>query len=43
VQCPLHGSTFDLADGRVLRGPAIEPARIYETRITQGVVEIRPR
>jgi nitrite reductase/ring-hydroxylating ferredoxin subunit len=43
VQCPLHGSTFDLADGRVLRGPATEPARIYETRITQGVVEIRPR
>ena len=43
VQCPLHGSTFDLADGRVLRGPATEPARTYETRITQGVVEIRPR
>jgi nitrite reductase/ring-hydroxylating ferredoxin subunit len=43
VQCPLHGSTFDLADGRVLRGPATEPARTYETRITEGVVEIRPR
>lgn len=43
VQCPLHGSTFDLADGRVLRGPATEPARAYETRITEGVVEIRPR
>jgi nitrite reductase/ring-hydroxylating ferredoxin subunit len=43
VQCPLHGSTFDLADGRVLRGPATEPARTYETRVTQGVVEIRPR
>jgi nitrite reductase/ring-hydroxylating ferredoxin subunit len=42
VQCPLHGSTFDLADGRVLRGPATEPARTYETRVTQGVVEIRP-
>jgi hypothetical protein len=27
----------------VLRGPATEPARVYETRITQGVVEIRPR
>ena len=43
VQCPLHGSTFDLADGRVLRGPATEPARTYETRVTEGVVEIRPR
>jgi nitrite reductase/ring-hydroxylating ferredoxin subunit len=43
VQCPLHGSTFDLADGRVMRGPATEPARTYETRVTEGVVEIRPR
>lgn len=43
VQCPLHGSTFDLAEGRVLRGPATEPARAYETRVTEGVVEIRPR
>ena len=43
VQCPLHGSTFDLADGRVMRGPATEPARAYETRVTEGVVEIRPR
>lgn len=43
VQCPLHGSTFDLADGRVLRGPATEPARTYDTRVTDGVVEIRPR
>ena len=43
VQCPLHGSTFDLADGRVMRGPATEPARAYETRVSEGVVEIRPR
>jgi hypothetical protein len=27
----------------VLRGPATEPARTYETRISQGVVQIRPR
>ena len=33
----------DLADGRVMRGPATEPARTYETRVTEGVVEIRPR
>ena len=43
VQCPLHGSTFDLTDGRVLRGPATEPAAAYETRVTDGVVELRPR
>jgi nitrite reductase/ring-hydroxylating ferredoxin subunit len=43
VQCPLHGSTFDLAEGKVLRGPATEPVPVYETRVTEGVVEIRPR
>lgn len=43
VQCPLHGSTFELTDGRVLRGPATEPVPAYETRVTDGMVEIRPR
>ena len=43
VQCPLHGSTFDLAQGKVLRGPATDPVPAYETRLTEGVVEIRPR
>jgi nitrite reductase/ring-hydroxylating ferredoxin subunit len=43
VRCPLHGSTFDLADGRVLRGPATEPGRTYGTRVREGIVEIRPR
>ena len=42
VRCP-HGSTFDLAVGRALLGPATEPARTYGTRVRQGVVEIRPR
>jgi nitrite reductase/ring-hydroxylating ferredoxin subunit len=39
VQCPLHGSTFDLTSGKVLRGPATDPVPAYETR----VVEIRAR
>ncbi len=43
VQCPLHGSTFELADGKVLRGPATEPVPAYQTRVTDGMVEIRPR
>lgn len=43
VQCPLHGSTFDLSGGKVMRGPATEPVPAYETRVTGGVVEIRPR
>ncbi|MGA9160892.1 MAG: Rieske 2Fe-2S domain-containing protein [Actinomycetota bacterium] len=43
VQCPLHGSTFELTDGSVLRGPATEPVPAYQTRVTDGMVEIRPR
>ena len=43
VQCPLHGSTFGLTDGRVLRGPATEPVPAYQTRVIDGMVEIRPR
>ena len=43
VQCPLHGSTFDLAEGKVMRGPATEAVPVYATRVTDGVVEIRPR
>ena len=41
VTCALHGSTFGLQDGRVLRGPATEPVLAYETRVQNGVVEVR--
>lgn len=43
VQCPVHGSTFSLEDGRVLRGPATEPVPSFEARVTEGVVEVRER
>ncbi|HJS26360.1 MAG TPA: Rieske (2Fe-2S) protein [Actinomycetota bacterium] len=43
VRCPLHGSTFDLATGRVIQGPATRPEPSYETRVVDGVVQIRDR
>jgi nitrite reductase/ring-hydroxylating ferredoxin subunit len=43
VTCPFHGSTFRLGDGGVMRGPAVEPVQAFETRVTDGVVEVRPR
>ena len=43
VVCPWHGSTFQLADGCVLRGPAALPQRVLETRVADGVVEVRAR
>jgi nitrite reductase/ring-hydroxylating ferredoxin subunit/uncharacterized membrane protein len=41
VTCPWHGSTFRLADGRVVRGPAAASQPVYEARVTDGKVEVR--
>jgi nitrite reductase/ring-hydroxylating ferredoxin subunit/uncharacterized membrane protein len=41
VTCPWHGSRFSLATGEVRRGPAVVPQPTYETRETDGVLEIR--
>ncbi|MDP9340999.1 MAG: Rieske (2Fe-2S) protein [Actinomycetota bacterium] len=42
VVCPLHGSTFLLTDGRVLRGPATVRLPIFDARIDGDLVEVRP-
>jgi nitrite reductase/ring-hydroxylating ferredoxin subunit/uncharacterized membrane protein len=41
VICPWHGSTFRLADGSVVRGPAAYSQPVYEARVTDGKVEVR--
>jgi nitrite reductase/ring-hydroxylating ferredoxin subunit/uncharacterized membrane protein len=41
VTCPWHGSTFRLADGKVVRGPAAAAQPVYEARVTDGKVEVR--
>jgi nitrite reductase/ring-hydroxylating ferredoxin subunit/uncharacterized membrane protein len=41
VTCPLHGSRFGLADGRVQRGPAFQPQPVLRTRIRNGWIEVR--
>jgi len=43
VECPCHGSIFRLEDGSIVRGPATAPQPTYETRVTGGMVEVRPR
>lgn len=42
VTCPVHGSMFWLSDGRVVRGPASRRQPVYEARVNQGMVEVRP-
>jgi nitrite reductase/ring-hydroxylating ferredoxin subunit/uncharacterized membrane protein len=41
VVCPWHGSTFRLADGKVVRGPAAASQPVYETRVLDGKLEVR--
>jgi nitrite reductase/ring-hydroxylating ferredoxin subunit/uncharacterized membrane protein len=41
VTCPWHGSTFRLADGHVVRGPAAASQPVYEARVTDGKIEVR--
>jgi nitrite reductase/ring-hydroxylating ferredoxin subunit len=43
VTCPAHGSTFDLATGRVLRAPATTPEPAYDARVKDGRIELRNR
>ena len=41
VECPWHGSQFDLQDGHVVHGPAAYPQPVFETRQRNGSVEVR--
>lgn len=41
VSCPWHHSTFQMTDGKVVRGPATAPQPPFETRVANGVVQVR--
>ena len=38
IECVLHGSKFDVRDGRALNPPAYAPVRTCPTRIEDGTV-----
>jgi 3-phenylpropionate/trans-cinnamate dioxygenase ferredoxin component len=40
VICPRHGSAFDLATGRPLTLPAIEPVDTYPVVVEDGIVKV---
>ncbi len=42
VTCPWHVSRFRLTDGAILNGPATFPQPVYETRVRDGMIEVRP-
>ena len=43
VTCPAHGSTFNLDNGKVMRPPAAKPIPVYDVKIEDGRVFVRPR
>jgi 3-phenylpropionate/trans-cinnamate dioxygenase ferredoxin subunit len=43
VTCPAHGSMFDLETGRVMRPPATKPVPVYDVKVEDGRVYVRPR
>ncbi len=43
IVCPWHGSTFRVADGSVVHGPATARQPAFEVRVSEsGVVQVRP-
>ena len=43
VQCPWHGSQFDITTGRVIAGPAEEKIKLYEVEIRRGEVYVQAK
>lgn len=41
VTCPWHGSTFALASGEVVRGPATSPQPVFQTQEVDGRLRVR--
>ena len=42
VQCPWHGSQFDVRTGRVVAGPARHKIKTYQIEIRAGEVYVKP-
>ncbi|MGH2727898.1 MAG: Rieske (2Fe-2S) protein [Actinomycetota bacterium] len=40
LECPLHGSVFDITTGEPVVGPADEPVPTYPVQVTNGIVKI---
>ena len=43
VECPLHGSHFDVTNGQVKRGPATRPEPVYDVKVESGSILVRPK
>nr|MBA2599974.1 Rieske (2Fe-2S) protein [Actinomycetota bacterium] len=43
VTCPAHGSMFNLETGKTMRPPATKPVPVYDVKVEEGRVFVRPR
>lgn len=43
VTCPAHGSMFNLETGKPMRPPAAKPVPVYDVKVEDGRVFVRPR
>ena len=41
IECPRHGATFDITNGKVLSFPAIKDVPAYEVRVVGDEVQIK--
>ncbi|MDE0695706.1 MAG: non-heme iron oxygenase ferredoxin subunit [Boseongicola sp.] len=41
IECPLHQGAFDVRDGNPVCAPATRPMRVFETRVENGMVQVR--
>jgi 3-phenylpropionate/trans-cinnamate dioxygenase ferredoxin subunit len=41
VECPRHGSAFDVTTGAVLSLPATKPVPVYDVKVEDGFVFLR--
>jgi 3-phenylpropionate/trans-cinnamate dioxygenase ferredoxin subunit len=40
VECPCHGSRFDIRTGQAVNGPATDPVDVYEVREQDGSIQV---
>ena len=43
VECPCHGSVFDVETGEPVEGPAVDPVPVYAVQTDGGWVEVASR
>jgi nitrite reductase/ring-hydroxylating ferredoxin subunit/uncharacterized membrane protein len=43
VECPWHGSVFDMQDGSIVHGPATQPQTAFDVRERDGEIQIKLR